>query len=210
MSQAFVKKPALAISSNTKPAVLPSTAPTVDVVIEGRVWKVMSFPSGINRPLLNKLYGVLSAFLSWHSKAYMIRFDISLYDSLPHNHKISKFRSIVVKALKSYYQSTVVFSWVREQNSTDDKCHYHCFVLLNGHKANSTNTTFNIVKHALALVVDINAYFPENCGYEIQRNSLASIQKALFRLSYLAKNDSKNGKPSCAKGYYLSRIEHKR
>ena len=159
MPQAFVKRPALTISPNTKPAVLPSITPTVDVVIEGRVWKVMSFRSGINRPLLNKLYSVLSAFLSWHSKAYMIRFDISLYDSLPHNHKISKLRSIVVKSLESYYQSTVVFGWVREQNSTDDKCHYHCFVLLNGHKANSTNTTFDIVQHALALVVDINAYF---------------------------------------------------
>lgn len=170
----------------------------------------MSFASGINRPLLNKLYGVLSAFLSWHSKAYMIRFDISLYDSLPHNHKISKFRSIVVKSLESYYQSTVVFGWVREQNSSDDKCHYHCFVLLNGHKANSTNTTFNIAQHALALVVDINAHFPENCDYEIQRNSLASFQKALFRLSYLAKNDSKNGKPSRAKSFSISHIEHKR
>lgn len=210
MSQAFVNKPALANSTNTKPTILPSTVPTVDVVIEGRVWKVMSFASGINRPLLNKLYGVLSAFLSWHSKAYMIRFDISLYDSLPHNHKISKFRSIVVKSLESYYQSTVVFGWVREQNSSDDKCHYHCFVLLNGHKANSTNTTFNIVQHALALVVDINAHFPENCDYEIQRNSLASFQKALFRLSYLAKNDSKNGKPSRAKSFSISHIEHKR
>lgn len=210
MPQALVKKPALAISPNTKPAALPSTTSTVDVVIEGHIWKVMSFPKGMNRPLLNKLYGTLSAFLSWHSKAYMIRFDISLYDSLPHNHKISKFRSIVIKALKSYYQSTAVFGWVREQNSTNDKCHYHCFVLLNGHKANSTNTTFNIVQHALALVVDINAYFPENCGYEIQRDSLTDRQRALFRLSYLAKNDSKNGKPSAAKGYYVSHIKHKR
>ncbi|MFQ6371540.1 inovirus-type Gp2 protein [Shewanella sp. YIC-542] len=210
MSQAVVKKPALAISSDDEHALLPSITPTVDVVLGGNVWKVMSFPTGINRTLLNRLNNCLDAFLSWHSKAYMIRFDISLYDSLPHNHKISKFRSIVVKALQSHYQSTVAFGWVREQNSVADKCHYHCFVQLNGHKANSTNTTFNIVQHALALVVDINAYFPDNCAYMIKRNSLKSRQAALFRLSYLAKNASKNGKPNAAKGYYFSRITHKR
>lgn len=170
----------------------------------------MSFPEGSNQKLLKRIFNILDAFLSRHAKAYLIRFDVSLYDSLPHNKKISKFRSIVVKSLQSHYQSTVVFGWVREQNSTGDKCHYHCFVILNGHKANNSNITFEIAKRALALVVDINDFFPDNCDYMIERNSLSSLQAALFRLSYLAKNASKEGKPGAAKGYYFSRIKHKR
>ncbi|MCL2918609.1 YagK/YfjJ domain-containing protein [Shewanella litorisediminis] len=204
-----MKRPAVTISPGTESALSHANTPTEDVVIKGRVWKIMSFPEGINRPLLNRLYDQLDAFLSRHSKVYMIRFDISLYDSSPHNHEISKLRSFVVKSLKSHYKSSVDFGWVREQNTTDDKCHYHCFVLLNGHNADSTNTTFDIVRHAVELVVDINAHFPENCGYMIERHSPESFQAALFRLSYLAKNATKEGKPGAAKGYYFSRIKRK-
>ncbi|MCK8047162.1 inovirus Gp2 family protein [Shewanella sp. 1CM18E] len=181
----------------------------IDVVLGGIRWKVMLFPEGLNRKLLNTLYNTLMAYISWHSKILVIRFDVSLYDSLPNNNTISKLRSYILKHLKSHYNSKAEFGWVREQNRYDDKCHYHCFVLLNGQKAKSSYVTFDLAKKARELIIDINIHFPENCTYMILPNTLSSIQAALYRLSYLVKNVTKENNPAFAKGHYFGRIKHK-
>ncbi|MGS0827731.1 YagK/YfjJ domain-containing protein [Shewanella sp. 0m-8] len=180
-----------------------------DVVLGGIRWKVMQFPGGLNRKLLNALYSTLMAYISWHSKVLVIRFDVSLYDSLPNNNTISKLRSYIQKHLKSHYNSKAEFGWVREQNRYDDKCHYHCFVLLDGQKVRSSKRTFDLAKKAQELIIDINIHFPENCTYMIKPNILSSIQAALFRLSYLAKNWTKENNPALAKSYYFGRTKHK-
>lgn len=180
-----------------------------DVVLGGIRWKVMQFPEGLNRKLLTKLYNALMAYISWHSKVLVIRFDVSLYDSLPNNNTISKLRSYILKQLNSHYNSKAEFGWVREQNQYDDKCHYHCFVLLDGQKVRSSKRTFDLAKKAQELIIDINIHFPENCTYMILPKRLSSIQAALYRLSYLAKNWTKENNPALAKSYYFGRTKHK-
>lgn len=174
------------------------------VCLGGLGWLVMYFADGLNRKILNKAYQCMTAFLSLHSKAFVIRFDISLYDSPNHNKTIGKIMRSVTTNLNNRYQSKVAYGWVREQNSIDVKCHYHCFVILDGHKVNKTKTTFDYARHAIELVVDANPYFPAHCYYMVKRNDLASFQAALYRLSYLAKNASKQNIPPKVKGYYFS------
>ncbi|GIU36532.1 inovirus Gp2 family protein [Shewanella schlegeliana] len=181
----------------------------IDVVLGGIRWKVMQFPEGLNRKLLNALYSTLMAYISWHSKVLVIRLDVSLYDSLPNNQTISKLRSYILRHLNSNYNSRAEFGWVREENQYADKCHYHCFILLDGQKVRSSKRTFDLAKKAQELIIDINIHFPENCTYMILPNTLSSIQAALYRLSYLAKNWTKENNPALAKSYYFGRTKHK-
>lgn len=186
------------------------TNKVADIILDRMVWKIMSFTGGVNRSLLQKLYNNLNAYLSRHSKMYIIRFDVSMYDSLANNKKISKLRSVIIKQLKLHYNTSAGFGWVREQNTTEDKCHYHCFVILNGHEVNNSYKMFRLVMPvALKLITDLNFYFPENCGYMVKRHQLDTFQAALYRLSYLAKNHTKEGNPALAKGFYFSRIKHR-
>lgn len=179
------------------------------VCLGGLGWLVMCFTDGLDRKILNKTYQCLTTFLSRHSKGFVIRFDISLYDSPKDNKIIGKIMRSIATNLRKNYQSSVAYSWVREQNSIDDKCHYHCFVILNGHKVNKTKTTFDYARYAIELVIDANTHFPKHCYYMVKRNDLASFQAALYRLSYLAKNASKQANPSKVKGYFFSRITPK-
>lgn len=185
------------------------TDKTLNVVLDNHIWKIMLFPEGLNRKVLNTLYRTLMAYVSWHSKVLVIRLDVSLYDSLPNNKTISKLRNYILKHLKSHYNSQAEFGWVREQNRYDDKCHYHCFVLLDGQKAKSSHIAFELAQKARELIIDINIHFPENCTYMILPNNLSSIQAALYRLSYLVKNVTKENNPAFAKGYYFGRIKYK-
>ncbi|GIU43726.1 hypothetical protein TUM4438_13270 [Shewanella sairae] len=185
------------------------TDKAIDVVLGEFIWKVMLFQEGLNRRLLTKLYNALMAYISCHSKVLVIRFDVSLYDSLPNNNTISKLRNYILKQLNSHYNSKAEFCWVREQNRHDDKCHYHCFILLDGQKVRSSYRTFDLALKAKELIIDINIHFPENCTYMILPNTLSSIQAALYRLSYLAKNWTKENNPALAKGYYFGRTKHK-
>lgn len=73
-------------------------------------------------------------------------------------------------------------------------------------KVNKSQTTFNFVIQALTLVIDVNSYFPQNPCYMAFRGNLRSQQAAIYRLSYLAKNKSKDTIPSHTKGYYFSRV----
>jgi hypothetical protein len=179
---------------------------TLDVCLGGYGWKVMHFPDGINHTILAKIYHCLTAYLSRHSKVYLIRFDVSLYDSPNNNKVISKVISSMSKQLTKHYQSKVSYGWVREQNSTDNKCHYHCFMLLNGQKANRSKLTFDAAQKAKKLVIDLNIHFPKHCGYMVHNNDLKSLQAALYRLSYLSKNATKQDKPLLVKGYQFSRV----
>ncbi|MBQ4889299.1 inovirus-type Gp2 protein [Shewanella sp. MMG014] len=182
-------------------------SPICEPVCLGRFgWQVMSFADGLDRNILNKTYQSLTAFLSRHSKAFVIRFDISLYDSPEDNKLISKTMRSVTTSLNNRYESKAAYGWVREQNSLDDKCHYHCFVILDGHKVNKTKTTFDYARHAIELVVNAKTHFPKYCHYMVYRNDLVTFQAALYRLSYLAKNTSKQANPSKVKGYFFSRI----
>jgi hypothetical protein len=180
---------------------------TTDVCLGGYGWKVMCFAEGLDRSILNKIYNCLTTYLTWHSKMLMIRLDFSLYDSPSHNQDISKSLQHIAKIQKKRYGCIVGYGWVREQNSTDDKCHYHCFILLDGHKVQNSKTTFDLVLQIKNIVIDINPHVPEHCYYMIRRNELDSFQAALYRLSYLAKNASKQHQPMSAKWFSFSRIK---
>ncbi|MCL1047534.1 inovirus Gp2 family protein [Shewanella electrodiphila] len=178
---------------------------TKDVCLGGRGWKVMLFDKGINLNLLKKVYNCFTGYLSRHSKVLAIRFDISLIDSPNNNKKVSKIMSNIKQKLNKHYGSKISYGWVREQNTNADKCHYHCFVLLNGHKANTSHCTFKYAHQTIKLFIDVNIHFPEYCYYMTFRGNFRSQQAAIYRLSYLAKNASKETIPSHTKGYFFSR-----
>lgn len=182
---------------------------TTEVSLGGYVWEIMQFPDGINRKLLERLYQSLMAYISWHSKVFMVRFDLSLYDSPTQNITMTKFRNYMVRHLEEKYKSKVSFFWVREHNNTKNRCHYHCALLLNGQKVQNTKTTFDLVIASRNIIIDTNSFFPENCGYKIHPRDLQSIQAALFRLSYLAKNATKHGCPQFTKSHQFSRLKPK-
>ncbi len=179
---------------------------TKDVCLSGYGWKVMLFAEGIDSRLLTKIYNSFTRYLSIHSKVFMIRFDISLYDSPSTNKTVSKIIQRITFNLDKRYQSKASYGWVREQNTIGRKCHYHCFILLDGHKVNRSKTTFDFASQAITLVIDATVYFPKSPCYMTYRSKLRSQQAAIYRLSYLAKNASKDTIPSNTKGSQFSRI----
>ncbi|MBV7317345.1 inovirus-type Gp2 protein [Shewanella sp. NIFS-20-20] len=176
-----------------------------EVVFDGLVWKVMTFKHGYNQKLLSRTYKCLTSYLSKFSKVLMIRFDLSLYDVPPDNKLVAKYFKHLKNHLSNYYKSQIGYGWVREQGHENNRTHYHCFVLLNGQKANRTKKCFEFARQAQELLVDINVYFPDNPSYMVIRSNLQSIQAAFFRLSYLAKNETKDGKPVNTTSYSFSR-----
>jgi hypothetical protein len=108
---------------------------------------------------------------------------------------------------RKYNLKRIGFIWCRELETARQQ-HYHYAVMIDGHKANYPCVINDKIKD-IWQQLDGSAYFPAHCYYNMERNDFRSIQAAIWRISYLAKNRGKGYKPAQTKNYGASRIRLK-
>ena len=179
---------------------------TEDYYYANLQWKVLSFKQGINHQSLDNIFDQVLRLLSHHSKILAVRFDLHLFDHTNNNKLISHFTKQLKKQIQRKYSKRVGFVWARERTSQDTMPHYHYAVFVNGHKINKSYSIYKMVEIICKKLGTLRHYFPKNGFYNIQRGNLKSIQRVLVRLSYLAKNESKDTLSGHKANYQTSRL----
>lgn len=171
-------------------------------------WKILSFKKGTNFNILDSAFDQLLISLTHYSKMLVVRFDIHLNNHSTSNKEIAKlFDTIKLKLIKAY-STKIGYCWVREISPINDTTHYHCIVSYNGHKARSSHVLFEIIK-SHCQNKPLTHRMPDNATYHVSRGDLQSIQRVLIRLSYLAKNESKESASSGVRRYATSNLSCK-
>lgn len=176
--------------------------------VKYRVWG-NSKTKRLYEPILMKLHHQASAMLSHHCKILVIRFDLPMAEYSPSNAVISELMRVMVKQLKHHYKmQRVGYAWVREQASSD-KQHYHCALMLDANKVRHPKKVIERFERITDTRNQLAPYIPKNCYYNIGRNDLTAYSAALYRLSYLAKVETKGMRPNPTNDYSTSRIKPK-
>ncbi|GIU20058.1 hypothetical protein TUM4261_42700 [Shewanella sp. c952] len=175
-------------------------------VYQDQILPIQKLAGGVNKQIMNNLISQIKNMQSFYSRLLLVRVDINLYQSSGKNTLISKFMRQLVRSLESHYKSIIGYFWVREQTAPENNIHYHCFFILDGRKAKNSFGLKPHIERACYLSADISYYFPDNCNYVINRNDTNSLLLAIYRTSYLAKNNTKEFTPSGIKRYGYNRI----
>ena len=170
------------------------------------IWQVMHFKDGINKKIMGKLIDLMQFALSIYSRILAVRIDIKCYVENQNNKPISDFFRHLIPKLKRKYGNGIYYAWVREQGEESQCPHYHAVILFNGHKVNHPSKIIRLVQRDIILNPHLSFYCPENCYYQIRRDSTADQQSFIYRASYLSKNKSKKNKDK-EKSLSLSKLK---
>lgn len=183
---------------------------TEPFIYEEDIWQVMSFKEGLNNKIMQKTSDQLSQMLKRYSKVFAIRFDLRFCLETYNNKMISKFRDRLNRRLSKKYKCDIGYVWVREQTESAETSHYHYVIFLNGHKTWKSFGFGKIIDSVCDSLNHFSPYYPKNNGYMIKRDDSKSIQRVIYRLSYLAKNESKGNRPRGVSDYGTSRLKSMR
>lgn len=178
-----------------------------DFIYQEQIWKVMHFKQGANDTITEKGCNQLNQMLSKYSKVFVTRFDIRICLEIKNNELISKLIKKLRSQVKTKYRCLMGFIWVREQTDSCETPHYHCAIFLNGHKAWKPFGLGEIIDRICDSLLYLSPFYPKNNGYMVKRNNSKSIQRVIYRISYLAKNESKGNKPAGISDYQTSRLK---
>jgi hypothetical protein len=180
---------------------------TEPFIYEEDIWQVMSFKEGLNNKIMQKTFDQLTQMLRRYSKVFAIRFDLRFCLETYNNKMISKFRDRLNRRLSKKYKCDIGYVWVREQTESAETSHYHYVIFLNGHKTWKSFGFAKIIDSVCDSLNHFSPYYPKNNGYMIKRDDSKSIQRVIYRLSYLAKNESKGNRPRGVSDYGTSRLK---
>ena len=180
---------------------------TKPFIYEENIWQVMAFKEGLNNKIMNKTFDQLFQMLRRDSKVFAIRFDLRFCLEIYNNKMISKFRDRLNRRLSKKYKCDIGYVWVREQTESAEAAHYHYVIFLNGHKTWKAFGFGKIIDSVCDSLNHFSPYYPKNNGYMIKRGDSKSIQRVIYRLSYLAKNESKGNRPRGVSDYQTSRLK---
>lgn len=152
----------------------------------------------------------VNAMLSHHSKVFMVRYDFRSKLKFDNNNNFLNFMEAIKKKIKSTYCLVRIgIIWCREHGKNNGGLHYHFALLLDGHKINYPDKLSQLVERELALYDGSIGYVP-NCYLNLNRGDQQGIGRAIYRLSYLAKVNTKSGnRKQSIKRFGSSKIKEK-
>lgn len=153
--------------------------------------------------LFQKIIKLLNFYLNKHSKCLVTRFDLTFpceYREIIFNHLISSFMQ---KFIQKYKRQGLdpYYIWARELKSGKHP-HYHCALLLNGHKVQSFSHVFANAQSlwGSTLGIDVSGQVDHCTGTNYYKNfsngimidkskgdAQAKYEAVICQLSYLAK-----------------------
>lgn len=158
-------------------------------------------------PILLKIIDQYQIALSkWH-RVFVLRVELHLSHETDNNRVISLFLKRLFQKLKRRYSfKDIGFVWAREYHGKGKGQHYHLALLLDGNKIRYPSKINDIIKTSWER--PLSGY---SLGY-IKRpfylvNNEEVEQKAIYRLSYLAKTRGKGNRPPQTKDYQCSRMK---
>jgi len=187
---------------------MPNITKDKAITVNGRTWWVNSTGSGLIPHALKAMINQIDVMLSHHSKVHIIRFDLRMYHHSDNNEIVTIFNRRFHKWLKRKYKlKRVGFVWCRELETAKQQ-HYHYALIIDGHKVRHPIEILAKAKDIWDIHLNGSEFTPKNCYYNLERNNHDSIQRAIWRISYLAKARGKGYKPKQTKNYGTSRIKH--
>jgi len=178
------------------------------VTLNGKTWWVIAKRKGVYTVLLKNMINQLENIMTHHSKIMLIRFDLRQPTFTENNKRITVFNRRLFKWLKSKYGFLRIgFIWCREQELSEAQ-HYHYVLLLDGHKIKHPCLVLDKVK-SIWETMNGTYWGVKNCFYRLTRYDDLTLQRAIFRVSYLAKASGKNRRPTQTKDFGMSRIKYR-
>jgi hypothetical protein len=167
----------------------------------GHYWPVICRYQ-IRKDIMHGIFKLLGQFYEKSSKLIAIRLELKMKQWSPDNKLVSLFfKQLKRKLCKHYGRCYHGYIWVREQNHATAQ-HYHTALLVDGHKVRHSNT----IKQ-LAECIWQHGYLslPKCPFYRVHRSQIQRFQALIYRLSYLAKAETKGDRPPAVKDYQISR-----
>jgi hypothetical protein len=172
----------------------------------GETYKVNSTKSGLYAEILKSIIEQFQiALLKW-KRVFVLRFDLHTHAFSEDNKRITAFRKRLFEKLKRQYGfKDIGFCWVREHERAKAQ-HYHFVLFLDG----------RLIKHPSKIIPMIKAAWEDGTGtYTMPfikhpfhfADSEDIIEKAIYRVSYLAKPRGKGYRPAQTKDYNCSRMK---
>jgi hypothetical protein len=170
---------------------------TPNYLYQGRLWTVISNYQ-IRKDIMNCIFTVLREFFERRSKLTAIRIELHLKKWTANNAPVREFFTKLRRQLfKQYGKIYHRYIWVREQDQAKAQ-HYHAVLLVDG----------QFVKHPSIIekiASSIWSYgylcLPPRPFYHIHRDQIGRFCALVYRLSYLAKAETKGNRPKKIKDY---------
>ena len=164
---------------------------------QGRLWTVIS-KYQIRKDIMDSIFTVLREFFERRSKLTAIRIELHLKKLTANNAPVREFfTKLRRKLFKQYGKIYHRYIWAREQNQAKAQ-HYHVVLLVDG----------QFVKHPsiiekIARSIWVYGYFclPPRPFYHIHRDQIGRFCALVYRLSYLAKAETKGNRPKKVRDY---------
>ncbi|WP_084158794.1 YagK/YfjJ domain-containing protein [Solidesulfovibrio alcoholivorans] len=153
--------------------------------------------------IFERIIALLNSYLSRHSKCLVVRFDLRFpvcYMQVISNELISQFMQKIIQKYKRQGLDPS-YIWVREQDTSVNP-HYHCALLLNGHKVRDFHHVFCNAQSLWGSTLGVDAFgLVHNCisreyvhGFKngimietYREDALLNYEAVIHQLSYLAK-----------------------
>ncbi|MGL5488994.1 MAG: YagK/YfjJ domain-containing protein [Shewanella sp.] len=164
------------------------------------IWPIVNEP--IDKLMLNSFIRQLEKILSHYSKVLLVRIDLHPLIYSPDNRSVQHvLREFSKMVRNSPYSKQLGIICVRERVNSH-KEHYHLVLMLNGNKIQKPDYVLHMLKELWQRRVNGSVHLVENSYYRIERGQSQTIFEAIYRLSYLAKQRSKErDNPKASKPY---------
>lgn len=158
------------------------------------------------KKIMNKIILLLGDSLSISKRITVIRFDLHLQKYSDKNESITNFSKKLLSEFKCKYKKYFIkLFWVREQNNSQSQ-HYHCALFVDGNVIHHSASLQNMVSSCWKEINNGTHSIPKNCYYLCQQSDMSTLANIIYRLSYLAKNVTKERKNSHTKRYGSSSL----
>ncbi len=164
---------------------------------QGRLWTVIS-KYQIRKDIMDSIFTVLREFFERRSKLTAIRIELHLKQWTENNSCVREFfAKLRRQLLKQYGNIYYRYIWVREQDQAKAQ-HYHAVLLVDGQYVKHPSV---IEKIASSIWSYGYLCLPPRPFYHIHRDQIGRFCALVYRLSYLAKAETKGNRPKKVRDY---------
>lgn len=148
---------------------------------------------GLIPKLVKQIISSCEVMLSHYSKVFLVRIDLHPSQYSKDDKQITQFLNLQVKKLSKQYNCKVKYLCAREQHLSDIQ-HYHVALMLSGHKVCHSHKLLSQIKFQWEKL-DCVASLVNKPFNMLKRGDMASLGHGIYRLSYLAKEFTKELNP---------------
>lgn len=168
-------------------------------------YPVMNYPK-MDNSIMNASLQLIEHALTNYQKVILVRLDFHMNKFTNHNKAIQNLFNKLKVQIKEQFSSNLFYLWVRERTCTSLPQHYHVVLALSGHTCLNSWNVYHIARDIWEAHPDSGScYHPYNPFYTLSRISNRkfheNLKACIYRVSYLAKDKSKENNPEVKRRY---------